>query len=255
MNLNFNIALVSNYKNLSQKIRVVSEDWTKREIFCPNCGNQLFQLKNNNPVGDFICKTCEETFELKSKKNSFGYKINDGAYSKIIEKLADDKLPNFFLLTYDLNNSLITNFVLIPKHFFSFSIIEKRKALSETAIRSGWIGCNILFEKISESGKIYYVKDKISATKEDVQKNWKKTLFIRENKNIELRGWSLDIIKCIDQIGKVEFSLNDIYKFEEYLKLNHPDNKFIKDKIRQQLQYLRDKGFLKFLGNGKYRRV
>jgi len=39
------------------------------------------------------------------------------------------------------------------------------------------------------------------------------------------------------------------------LKLKHIENKNIEAKIRQQLQFLRDKGFIEFLGRGKYRKV
>ena len=49
--------------------------------------------------------------------------------------------------------------------------------------------------------------------------------------------------------------LNQIYSFENELKIKHPENNFIKDKLRQQLQYLRDKGFIEFLGNGHYRKI
>ncbi|MBZ5564268.1 MAG: hypothetical protein LAP13_17830 [Acidobacteriia bacterium] len=33
----------------------------------------------------------------------------------------------------------------------------------------------------------------------------------------------------------------------------HPDNLHVRDKIRQQLQRLRDLGLVEFLGGGKYR--
>ena len=49
---------------------------------------------------------------------------------------------------------------------------------------------------------------------------------------------------------------NYIFAFENYLSRRsekHPENKHVKDKIRQQLQFLRDKGYLKFLDRGKYR--
>ena len=39
---------------------------------------------------------------------------------------------------------------------------------------------------------------------------------------------------------------------ENYLKLKHPNNNNIQAKIRQQLQILRDKNFLKFTTRGKY---
>ena len=32
----------------------------------------------------------------------------------------------------------------------------------------------------------------------------------------------------------------------------HPENRHVRDKIRQQLQVLRDKGFLEFVGRGEY---
>lgn len=43
-----------------------------------------------------------------------------------------------------------------------------------------------------------------------------------------------------------------IYGFEKTLQAKHPENNFVKDKIRQQLQYLRDKGYLTFKGQGRY---
>jgi len=47
--------------------------------------------------------------------------------------------------------------------------------------------------------------------------------------------------------------LNDIYQFEKYLKLKHPENNNIQAKIGQQLQILRDTDYLKFESRGKYK--
>ncbi len=60
-------------------------------------------------------------------------------------------------------------------------------------------------------------------------------------------------MNCIDALNKKEFTLIDMYKFENALKDIHPDNQHIRDKIRQQLQLLRDKNYLTFNGNGVYR--
>jgi type II restriction enzyme len=35
----------------------------------------------------------------------------------------------------------------------------------------------------------------------------------------------------------------------------HPDNRHVRDKIRQQLHVFRDLGFVEFLGRGRYRCV
>ena len=78
------------------------------------------------------------------------------------------------------------------------------------------------------------------------------SLFLKENKNLDSRGWLLDIMKCIEKMDKKDFSLSEIYQFENYLGLKHPNNNNIQAKIRQQLQVLRDKEFLKFTTRGKY---
>ena len=58
--------------------------------------------------------------------------------------------------------------------------------------------------------------------------------------------------RSIEKFGKQKFTLNDVYAFEDKLDKLHPENKHIKDKIRQQLQVLRDKGYVEFLGRGVY---
>lgn len=60
-------------------------------------------------------------------------------------------------------------------------------------------------------------------------------------------------MNCIDSLNKKEFSLQEVYNFESDLMVIHPENKHIKDKIRQQLQFLRDKNYLKFTSLGKYK--
>ena len=69
------------------------------------------------------------------------------------------------------------------------------------------------------------------------------------------KGWILDIMRCIDTLGKKEFNLDEIYAFEKELSVAHPNNKHIKDKMRQQLQFLRDKGYLGFIGKGSYKLI
>jgi type II restriction enzyme len=82
-----------------------------------------------------------------------------------------------------------------------------------------------------------------------------KTLFLREEKEISARGWLLDVMRCVERIGKREFILDDVYKFEDELRMLYQENKHIKDKIRQQLQTLRDKGYLDFVSRGHYRLI
>jgi len=251
MRLDFDIAIAEGYKSPVQKARVLTEAWVKREIFCPCCGLKIESYKNNKPVADFYCSRCKEDYELKSKKYSMGKKIVDGAYRTMIERLEGDKNPNFFFLNY-INYEVI-NFVVIPGHFFVPEYIEKRKPLPSSARRAGWIGCNILLSNIPQGGRIFYVKGGIAEQKKTVLENWNKTLFLKDSRRSELKGWILDMMNCIDQVGKNDFTLDEAYSFEKILTKKHPNNKHVKDKIRQQLQYLRDKGYLEFVGRGKYR--
>lgn len=256
MKLVFNQEIAANYTNEAQRIRVLSEDWVNRNTYCPNCG--YFDIKdhpNNKPVADFYCLRCKEDYELKSKKNTIGKKITDGAYSTMISRLKSENNPNLFLLNYDPIDYSIKNFVVIPKHFFVPRIIEKRKPLTSTARRAGWVGCNILLKEIPRTGKIFYIRDRHVESKEYVLSEWNKTLFLREEKEVVAKGWLLDIMNCIEQLNKKEFTLNEMYEFKNVLEKIHPENKHIKDKIRQQLQVLRDKGYLEFISPGKYRLI
>ena len=62
----------------------------------------------------------------------------------------------------------------------------------------------------------------------------------------------MDVLYCLEQIGREHFTLQDVYAFTDYLQERHRENHNVQPKIRQQLQYLRDKGFVEFLGRGEY---
>ena len=252
--LTFDEKLAENYKSPSQKSRIFTEEWVKRYGFCPSCGYSfLNKYPNNRPVADFYCQQCKEEYELKSKKGIISTKITDGEYSTKIERLKSSSNPNLLILNYDLLNLSVINFFAIPKHFFVPEIIEKRKPLSDNAQRAGWIGSNILLQKIPQAGKIFIIRQQKIEPRKKIISAWKKTLFLRDKEEMSAKGWLLDIMRCIDSISKKEFTLEEIYIFENELQQSHPDNKNIKAKIRQQLQILRDKGYLDFVKRGYYR--
>ena len=73
--------------------------------------------------------------------------------------------------------------------------------------------------------------------------------------NIKLRGRLLYVLNCINEIDGETFTLRDIYKYEDFLQSRHDDNNNVEAKIRQQLQFLRDKGFIEFVGRVVYRKA
>ncbi len=241
------------YLSGSQSARAWTEHWAGSWVYCPNCGNsKLDQFEKNCPVADFFCVKCNEEFELKSQKKKFGTKIVDGAFSSMHARLASQNNPNLLLLNYDLSSLAVTNLTVIPKQFFIHEIIEERKPLAPTARRAGWIGCNILLKQIPEAGKVSIVRNGRLQAKELVLAQWRRTLFLREE-GIENRGWLIEVMRCTENIGKLEFSLGEIYAFKNKLQKIYPNNRHVRQKIRQQLQVLRDHGYLDFVSRGIYR--
>lgn len=256
MDLSFEARLAEPYRSPAQKIRVLSERWVSTQLYCPGCGHvDLTKYPNNQPAADFFCVRCKEDYELKSQKERIGTRVVDGAYRTMIERLNGSRNPNFLLLSYELKALAVRSLIIVPKHFFVPDIIEKRKPLSPSARRAGWVGCNILLQKIPQSGRIFLVKDSIVSPKADVLAEWRKTLFLREQKDAGAKGWLLSVMRCVEKLDRNTFSLEDVYAFEDELKIAYPGNRHVREKIRQQLQILRDKGYLDFVGRGTYRLV
>ena len=254
MRLSFDTSLSEKYNSSAQKIRVMSESWLGDNMYCPNCGNpRISHLTNNSPVADFQCDNCGEIYELKSKNGNLGKKIADGAYSTMIKRITSDSNPDLFLLQYSESLS-VTELLLIPRFFFVPDIIEKRKPLAATARRHGWIGCNILFGEIPQQGKISVIQNSRILDRQNVIQNYDRIKQLR-TKSIDSRGWLLDVLSCINDIPKTEFTLSDVYGYVEVLQKKHINNNNVEAKIRQQLQFLRDKGFIEFLGKGQYRKA
>jgi type II restriction enzyme len=241
------------YDSGSQSARAWTERWVHDNLYCPNCGNpKVTQFPANQPVADFFCSQCPEQYELKSQKTAFGAKIVDGAFRTMCERLASANNPNLLLLSYDRLLLSVRSIFVVPKHFFVREIIEERRPLAETAHRAGWIGCNILLNRIPASGKVFFVHNGQIVPKEIVLSQWQRTLFLREE-STDARGWLIEVMKCVEQIGKGEFNLDEVYAFERQLGALYPNNRHVKHKIRQQLQKLRDRGYLEFVSRGYYR--
>jgi len=237
----------------SQQARVWTEGWVAREAYCINCGSpSLTKATNNSPVLDFVCPVCSDQFEVKAQKKAFGAKVADGAYFTKIERLKSATNPNLMLVNYDAEQLQVRSVCVVPRHFFIPDIIQKRPPLAETARRAGWIGSNILLGRVPEAGRIFILRNGVEIPKADVLQRWKQTLFLRGS-GLEARGWLLEVMRAVDLVGRQEFELDDVYAHEARLSAIYPGNKNVRPKIRQQLQVLRDNGYLEFVGRGRYR--
>lgn len=243
----------AHFVSASQTARVDTEDWAGSNMFCPNCGcATLMRYPANRPVADFYCGQCGDQYELKSQSTTFGRKVADGAYHTKIERLASDTSPNLILLQYSREERRVENLIVVPRYFFVPQAIERRPPLRPTARRAGWVGSNILLDRIPLSGQISVIPSGLVRDRREVIDEWNRLRFVEERRG-DARGWLLEVMRCVQKIGRPDFTLADAYEFERELSEIFPRNNNVRPKIRQQLQVLRDGGYLEFLGNGRYR--
>jgi type II restriction enzyme len=251
MNLQCALELASAYTSASQVARILTEDWCTRELYCPACdSNRLAASKVNSPAVDFSCPECEQLFQLKGLKKWNPKKIVDAGYEAMLRSIRADRIPNLLILQYSRDWS-VQNLMVIPRVFFSESVIEKRPPLGPGARRAGWVGCNILLSQIPEDGKINVVSAGREVPRRYVRDEYSRIKNLAELPP-SLRGWTVDVLKVIRELRKPRFSLQDLYGFEAELKNLHPRNQNVRPKIRQQLQVLRDLGLLEFASPGNY---
>jgi type II restriction enzyme len=245
--------LGSSYQSGSQRARVVTEAWGEHNLYCPNCPSpKLDRLTHNTKASDFKCPSCGFWYQLKGQKSRIGNRVTDGAYEAMMDAIRNDQTPNFYFMQYELATWTIQNLLLIPRFAFPPSAIIKRNPLAITARRAGWIGCNIALDRIPIDARIPLVSNRTITPAKAVREQFKKVKPL-EQISIKERGWTLDVLNIVRRLGKVEFANEDVYAFERELEQLHPDNRHIKDKIRQQLQKLRDKKLLLHIGRNCWR--
>lgn len=254
MDLQCRVDLAARYKGASQIARVLSEDWCTRELYCPACNSDsLTGSRPNTPAVDFECAKCEQPFQLKSLRHWNPKKVVDAGYEAMLRAIRADRTPNLLLLHYS-DTWTVQNLLVVPRMFFTESIVERRKPLGPDARRAGWVGCNILLGQIPPDGKIPMISAGVPVRKRFVREEFSRVKQLAEIPP-SLRGWALDVLRAVRQLGKPEFTLQEMYAFEPQLKALHPSNQNVRPKIRQQLQVLRDFGLLRFGAKGNYQVV
>lgn len=244
------------YKGPTQTARSVTEAWVALHGFCPNCpADHLPQLPNNSPVADFRCDACGEEYELKAKRGKLGRSIPAGAFSTMTARLAAANNPSLFAMSYDRAAARVTDLILVPSHFFTPEIIDAKNPTHPKGRSNPWVGCNILIGQVPASGRISLIRSGVAAPKAEVRAAWAATRFLRDE-GLKARGWLLAVMGAVEAVGRPEFTLAEVYAQEGRLAALYPGNNNVRPKIRQQLQVLRDRGWLAFGDKrGTYRRV
>jgi len=246
------LALGIGYVSASQRTRVITEAWIGQNGYCLACeSDRLTATSANTQSRDFECPHCGHPYELKSSRSPFGTRVVDGAYSSMMRRIQNSTVPSFLLLQYSPSWRVI-NLTAIHHALISPVAIQRRTPLAASARRAGWVGCNLLLSKIPNEGRISMVSQGIAANKSLCRKSFAATgQFARLTP--EGKSWTATTLRLLHSLGSRNFSIQDAYTLECELSQVFPENKNIRAKIRQQLQVLRDAGFLIFESRGNYK--
>ena len=250
MDLQLPLEVASTYKSPSQRARVLTEAWAAENIYCPACSSdRLLPTAHNTEAVDFRCPACKAAYQLKATKNPIRSRVVDAGYDAMMRALRRGVLPHFLVLRY--NPTSVADLLIVPNFAIPPSAIEKRRPLSNTARRAGWVGCNIVLDRIPVEGRVIIVRDGSAVLPHDVRYSFGMLRFLDKVRPIA-RGWTLDVLNGLRSFQLKAFSIKDAYSLEPMLRKLHPMNRHIRPKIRQQLQFLRDMGYLKFIKRGQY---
>ncbi len=242
------------YHGPTQIARVLSEAWFAREGYCIGCLRRpVGQLAPNTVVADFRCGGCGEAFQLKARSAPFGSVVPDGAYSTFYQAVVNGSAPNLLLMHYDRERMEVVDLTAIHRKLVSPLSIVRRRPLGPNARRAGWVGCNLDLRSLPPGAMIPVVRSGAPRDEAGVRRQWLAYSSLEEREREP--GWLRDTLTCIQQTGKAEFHLEDIYTYEADLSRLHPSNRNIRPKIRQQLQVLCRAGLVSRVRPGTYRRI
>lgn len=256
MDAHLDPSVAENYKKKPQITRVVTEAWAEEEMYCPACpSSRLEPHRTGRKVEDFFCPRCDRRTQLKAKRGKLYNRVSNSAYRPKIEAIRGNRAPDYAFMEFDADDWVVERLRLIPGHFITESVVEKRKPLNSDAKRAGWVGSNILMNRIPEAGQIFLVREREPIPKAEARAEFERSSFLQRF-DFQGRGWLSDVMAVLEDMGLGpgdEFTLREVYGYEDELSKRHPDNRHVRAKVRQQLQILRDEGVLEFLGGGEYR--
>ena len=240
------------YTSKSQKARIFTESWIAENGYCLACdSDRLISTSPNTKARDFECVTCGHPYELKSALRPFGSRVVDGAFVSMMGRINAGTLPTFLLMRYSAALA-ITDLSAIHRVLITPDLIEKRKPLSPTARRAGWVGCNLLLRGVPPEGRVSLMTSGALEDRTYCRNIFKKTAALA-TQDFRSRSWSRAVLFCLHRLPSAKFTLKDVYAFEFELSQLFPNNHHIRPKIRQQLQILRDAGLVIFEQPGYYR--
>lgn len=252
MLLSCDLSIADGYRSEAQRSRVLSEAWFLSNGYCLACdSDRLTATKANTKATDFVCPACRQSYELKASSHKPGRTLVDGAYQPLMNRILDGSVPTLMMLERS-DDWRIQSLTAIHHLFLTPNVITQRPPLSATARRAGWVGCNIRLDRIAPDARISVVGGGQACEPHLVRSAFRRFNAIGGIAP-SARGWTTQVLRMVRSLNQQAFSLNDIYAKESALAASYPENNNIRAKVRQQLQILRDLGYLQFCGRGSYR--
>ena len=266
--LSFLTSLFFLNKKRLKLFEIVKNPWDKK----------LYQLVSSPYISKQICKNIFQCKNLQTKIQLItDFKINNLINNSLdIQALEEFIANNSSIKSYPSLHAKIyifddEKFVISSSNLtfgglvknYEYGIFSNDKDFSQNVVHD--------FNQIFDNEKTFEVNsENISQAKQIIeiaQKNLEIDLkIIEKEKNYlnfistnsitnSLKGWKKEIFIVLNLDKNQFFDLEEIYFYENYFKKIYPENKFIKNKIRQSLQHLQNDGLIEFIADGKYKKL
>jgi hypothetical protein len=156
-NLVTKITKDNKWKSSSRIIGEACEEYIKSNIECFRCKTKIFnKCKTNEKSKDIICFNCNQNYQIKAKMSNSKeitkirtdkvFKTLGGEYSTTLANL--NQSIDYIILLYEKQTYSILDILYVKNEDIDESCFIPRKRLSESAKRTGWQGCYIVFNNI-----------------------------------------------------------------------------------------------------------
>jgi type II restriction enzyme len=239
-----------------QLARESTERWVYDNLYCVNCGRRdLERLRAGTPFRDFECGHCDEPFELKSTGGQLRASIPAGGYDRSLEAFRQGRVPSFLLLSYSSADRRVTDLLAVNRALISQMALRRRERPLGRPGRENYYLSSLDLSRVPECARVPIVRHGFERPIRFVRQSWDRFAFVRKPAEPEDRDWIRDILSCIARLPGREFTLGELYGFEPELAALYPNNRHIRDKVRQKLQVLCRKGVLRRIVSGVYESV
>jgi len=234
------------FRSGAQWARDFTERWWAERGYCFAChsDDRLEVLENNAPCWDFRCRACGHPFQLKGSLNKSGTTVQDGSYKVMTDYIRRMMSPTFVLLRYTRDRT-VPQVAAVHCVFITKDAIVPRKPLTA---RPSYVMCSVRLADIPMQAKISVVENFSFVKKDKVREQFQK-LSSLENRQVKGRGWMALILNLTQRLPAGNFRVDDLLAFRNEIEKQFPDNRHVREKVRQQLQFLRNAGLVQFVDN------